>query len=71
MCDVSPVNMKHKAPQVFRALTTVVTNIFTDLFYKTVCWMQHLRNKQTDNSKPSTTKRPPKPPNPNKKPRTQ
>lgn len=42
MCNFSPVNMKQEAPQAFKALMTEVTNLFSDLLYKTLSWMQHL-----------------------------
>lgn len=46
MCNFSPVNMKQEAPQAFKALMTEVTNLFSDLLYETVSWMQHLDKKK-------------------------
>lgn len=52
MCNFSPVNMKQEAPQAFKALMTEVTNLFSDLLYETLSWMQHLGKKKT--KKPQT-----------------
>lgn len=37
---------KQEAPQAFKALMTEVTNLFSDLLYETLSWMQHLGKKK-------------------------
>lgn len=46
MCNFSPVNMKQEAPQAFKAQITEVTNLFSDLLYEILNWMQYLEKKE-------------------------